>query len=109
MKKLLKGCFRKPAACPLTRVTDILGDHCSLLIIRDLLEGPRRFKDLTVSLPTVSTRTLTIKLKMLEEAGLLIRESFSEKPPRVEYSLTKEGRGLKGVIDAMMRYGEKYL
>ncbi len=97
-----------PSSCPLSRVTEVLGDHCSLLIIRDLLTGPKRFKDLSESLP-VSTRTLTLKLKKLEASRLIVRKSFSEKPPRVEYSLTADGRGLKPVVSAMMRYGEKYL
>lgn len=95
-------------SCPLSRVTAVLGDHCSLLIIRDLLTGPKRFKDLSDSLP-ISTRTLTLKLKKLEECELITRKSFLEKPPRVEYALTREGRGLKNVISAMMHYGEKYL
>ena len=95
-------------SCPLSRVTEVLGDHCSFLIIRDLLKGPQRFRDLSLSLP-ISTRTLTLKLKKLEACGLVIRQSFPEKPPRVEYSLTKEGQGLKPVISAMMHYGEKYL
>lgn len=109
MKKSFLDCLKNRSSCPLTRVTDVLGDHSSFLIIRDLLEGPKRFKDLTDSLVGVSTRTLTLKLKHLEEAGLLLRESFAERPPRVEYSLTKEGKGLKEVITAMKRYGEKYL
>ena len=57
----------------------------------------------------VSTRTLAEKLKTLEEEGLIAREEFVGKPPRVEYSLTKKGAGLKKVSDAMIEYGSKYL
>ena len=107
MKKAPKS-QKSTSSCPLSKVTEVLGDHCSFLIVRDLLQGPKRFKELSLSLP-VSTRTLTLKLKNLEARGLIIRKSFLEKPPRVEYSLTKEGLGLKPVITAMMHYGEKYL
>ncbi len=101
-KKLCTG-------CPMARAADIIGDTCSLLIIRDLLGGSRRFGDLTESLEGVSTRTLASKLKYLEKSGFLTRTAFTEKPPRVEYSLTKKGRALRGIISSMRAYGEKFL
>jgi DNA-binding HxlR family transcriptional regulator len=96
------------SACPIARAADLIGDSWSLLIVRDLLGGARRFSDLAVSLAGISTRTLTKKLQLLEKNDLLARREFSEKPPRVEYSLTPKGRAFKGIIASMKNYGEKF-
>lgn len=95
--------------CGIAKVADLVGDSCTLLIVRDLLLGPRRFGELATSLSGISTRTLTIKLKLLETYGVIERSEFREKPPRVVYALTKKGRGLHDVAEAMRIYGEKYL
>ena len=94
--------------CPVARVADILGDSCSLLILRDLLMKPRRFCDLQSSLSGISTRTLTNKLKRLENEALIQRKEFTE-PARVEYTLTEKGAALRSVINAMRAYGRRYL
>ena len=96
-------------ACPVARVADLLGDSCSLLILRDLLLKPRRFCDLQNSLEGISTRTLSNKLKRLENESLIQRKELSERPQRVEYTLTKKGAALRDVIGAMRAYGRKYL
>ena len=96
------------SACPVARVADLLGDSCSLLILRDLLESPRRFSDLQNSLSGISTRTLSNKLKRLEGEKLVQRKDFTE-PARVEYTLTKKGAALRSGINAMRAYGKKYL
>lgn len=96
------------SSCPVARVADLLGDSCSLLVLRDLLLKPRRFCDLQNSLSGISTRTLSNKLKLLEGEMLVRRKELSE-PPRVEYTLTKKGAALRGVINAMRAYGKKYL
>ena len=95
-------------SCPVARVADLVGDSCSLLVLRDLLEKPRRFGDLQNSLSGISTRTLANKLKRLEGDMLVQRKEFNE-PSRVEYILTKKGAALRDVIDAMRAYGKKYL
>ena len=95
--------------CPIARVAELLGDPCTLLIVRDLLTGNKRFKDFEASLSPMSTRTISNKLKILEEKHILIRTEFKEKPPRVEYQLTKEGRSLSTLIEDMRIYGKKYL
>ncbi len=97
------------ATCPIAKVADLIGDTVTLLIVRDLLSGPKRFGDLESSLAGVSSRTLTKRLKMLEGCGLIVRHEFAERPPRVEYALTKKGRGLGRVANAMKEYGETYL
>lgn len=97
------------SACPIAKTADLIGDSFVLLIVRDLLKGPKRFGELEFSLSGISTRTLSKKLKMLEEKGIIEREEFIEKPPRVEYSLSEKGRALNSLIKTMLKYGEKYL
>lgn len=96
-------------SCPVARVADILGDSCTLLILRDLLLGPRRFHDLQDSLLGISTRTLSNKLRILEKDGLVIRKESRVKPAHMDYALTKKGAALRSVLDAMRAYGKKYL
>lgn len=93
--------------CPIATMTALIGDHSTVLIVRDLLTGPKRFKELEKSLE-VSTRTLTIKLVNLEKEGMIVKKRFDEVPPRVEYSLTKKGKDLGIITTAMKKYGEKY-
>ena len=95
--------------CPLAKTANIIGDTFTLLIIRDLLDGAKRFGEIEKSLNGVSSRTVTNKLKFLEEKGLVARAEFSEKPPRVEYSLTNKGKSLNYIIDSMRSYGTKFL
>lgn len=95
-------------ACPIAKVADLVGDSCVILIIRDLLaHEPRRFGDFVESLSGISSRTITKKLKHLEEHEIIERTEFSERPPRVEYSLTKKGHQLSALLGEMERYGKK--
>lgn len=87
-----------------------------MLIIRDLLEGTKRFGDLqhsVVSFKTgarINSKTLTERLKVLEEVKLVVRKAFAhEKPPRVEYALTATGQELSKLIDTLRDFGKKYL
>ncbi|HET8581205.1 MAG TPA: helix-turn-helix domain-containing protein [Candidatus Paceibacterota bacterium] len=95
--------------CPVARVADLVGDSWSILILRDLLEGPRRFGDLEESLHGISSRTLAKKLKSLEEHKMITRTEHREKPPRVEYELTDAGHAFHSIIDAMRAFGSQYL
>jgi DNA-binding HxlR family transcriptional regulator len=90
--------------CGVARVAHILGDSCSILILRDLLETPRRFGELQESLKGISTRTLTNKLRFLEEEGLIAHAASSPT-----YELTQKGAGLDQIIESMRAYGKKYL
>jgi DNA-binding HxlR family transcriptional regulator len=99
----------KSSVCPVARAAALVGDLWILLIVRDLMDGPKRFKNLQESLGNISPKTLSQRLKMLEETGLIHREAFAEIPPRVEYSLMEKGAALSGVIEAMRAYGEQYL
>src|ERR1700744_2816158 len=95
-------------ACPVGRVAAVVGDHCSLLIVRDLLESPKRFGELESSLGS-STRTLAKKLKMLEHEKMLVKKESADSPSCVKYALTKKGAALEPTISAMRAYGAKYL
>lgn len=95
--------------CPIAKAADLMGDSTILLIIRDLRSAPKRFSELTASLPKVSTRTLTNKLRKLEADDIVDRVQYKKFPPHTEYRLTKKGRGFSPVITAMKKYGEMYL
>jgi DNA-binding HxlR family transcriptional regulator len=96
-------------SCPMAKAADLLGDNWTVLVVRDLLSGPKRFGELYSSLSGISTRTLTKKLNVLTEAGVVSRATFKEKPPRVEYSLTKMGQDLHEIAEAMRAFGKKHL
>jgi DNA-binding HxlR family transcriptional regulator len=80
-----------------------------LLLVRDLAEGRARFCELERSLSGISPRTLSLRLRALEEEGIVERHTFPEVPPRVEYALTGKGRALLPIIDDMREYGERWL
>ncbi|MDE1924725.1 MAG: helix-turn-helix transcriptional regulator [Patescibacteria group bacterium] len=88
--------------CPVARAADVLGDSCTLLLVRDLLSGSKRFGDLQASLQGISSRTLTNKLKSLEKSGIILHQD-------AVYILTKKGKGLAPVEKALRTYGKKYL
>lgn len=78
-------------------------------MIRDLAEGPQRFCELERSLEGISPRTLSLRLRALEDCGVLARRTYPEVPPRVEYGLTDKGEALVPLIEDMRRYGERWL
>ncbi|MBO9600817.1 MAG: helix-turn-helix transcriptional regulator [Cohnella sp.] len=92
--------------CPIAKTLDIIGTKWTFLIIRDLLiEGTLRFGDLLKSMDGISPKTLSLRLKELEDHGLLIRKVYPEVPPRVEYTLTEQGRRLESVFIELKRFG----
>lgn len=97
------------SSCPIARTASIVGDTWILLIVRDLIAGPKRFSELEHSLESISTRTLTKKLLFLEEQGIVERKKFNESPPRVEYTLTPQGVALQPVVNALFEYGNTHL
>ena len=97
------------ASCPVCRTADIVCGKWTLLVIRDLAEGAARFCELERSLAGISPRTLSLRLRALEEEGILERRTFPEVPPRVEYRLTEKGRALVPIIEAMRGYGSRWL
>lgn len=97
------------STCPVARTARIISGKWTLLIIRDLASGVKRFNQLERSLRGISPRTLSERLRSLEEEGIVLRETFPEVPPRVEYSLTVKGRDLIEVITCMRCYGNRWL
>jgi DNA-binding HxlR family transcriptional regulator len=95
--------------CPVCRTADIVCGKWTLLVIRDLAEGRARFCELERSLEGISPRTLSLRLRALEEEGIVQRQTFPEVPPRVEYTLTEKGRALVPLIDSMRLYGREWL
>jgi DNA-binding HxlR family transcriptional regulator len=97
------------ATQPLGRALRLLGDAWTLMIIHTLLTGARRFGGLLEALGNVSPKTLSHRLKMLEELGFVQRHAFLEIPPRVEYCLTEKGLALADIMKAIEQFGEHYL
>src|SRR4051794_18609757 len=95
--------------CPVCATSEIVCGKWTLLIIRDLAEGRARFCELERSLAGISPRTLSLRLRALEEEGVVERDTFSEVPPRVEYALTEKGRALIPIIEDMRAYGRRWL
>jgi DNA-binding HxlR family transcriptional regulator len=95
--------------CPVCRTAEIVCGKWTLLVIRDLAEGRSRFCELERSLQGISPRTLSLRLRALEEAGIVERQTFPEVPPRVEYALTEKGRALVPLIEDMRTYGLEWL
>jgi DNA-binding HxlR family transcriptional regulator len=97
------------SSCPVTACAEILSGKWTILLIRDLADGRSRFCELERSLEGISPRTLSLRLRALEEQGIVERKTFPEVPPRVEYSLTSKGEGLVPIIEGMRQYGREYL
>jgi DNA-binding HxlR family transcriptional regulator len=95
--------------CPVCQTAEIVCSKWTLLLVRDLSEGHSRFCELERSLTGISPRTLSLRLRALEEQGIVERQTFPEVPPRVEYALTEKGLALLPIIDDMRAYGEGWL
>lgn len=95
-------------ACPVEVTLLLLSNKWTVLILRDLFTGTKRFGELKKSLNGVSQKVLTANLRSLEEKGIIEREVFPEVPPRVEYRLTDLGKTLDPIIKSMHDWGEFY-
>src|SRR3954452_5500933 len=93
---------------PDARALDLVGDKWTLLIIRDLAAGPRRFVELQRVLPGISTEQLRSRLNRMVADGLLTRQRYREVPPRVDYELTNRARDLLPVVGALARWGYQW-
>jgi DNA-binding HxlR family transcriptional regulator len=93
--------------CPITNVLDLLGDKWTLLVIRDLVLGKRRYQEFLSSPERIATNILADRLKRLAAAGLVIRRTYQRNPARYEYILTRKGRGLEPVLEAIIVWGQK--
>lgn len=99
---------KKIMDCPVATTINLIGNKWKLLIIRDLLDGTKRFGELRKSLTGISQRVLTENLRELEKDGLVNRKVYAEVPPKVEYSLNNTGMSLCPIINAMAEWGTNY-
>lgn len=96
-------------ACPVAKSLELVGDRWTLLLVRDLLGGTRRFQDLAESLKGIAPNILSDRLKLMERHGLVRRELYSERPPRAQYTLTDRGRDLGWVVGALATWGTRHV
>ncbi|MCD4758325.1 MAG: helix-turn-helix transcriptional regulator [Arcobacteraceae bacterium] len=98
----------KEYKCSVSVTLDVFNDRWKLAIIWHLLDGDKRFKELHEIISEITQKTLTVKLKELEEKNIIHREVFPEVPPKVVYSLTTIGKELESVLAAMHKWGISY-
>ena len=94
--------------CSVAAASEIVGAKWTALIVHDLSEGARRFTELEHACERISPRTLAERLRWLEAEDIVVRRSYAESPPRVEYELTRKGRALLPIIDEMRRFGHEW-
>lgn len=108
IKDKTESSVKELPACPVETTLTLISDKWKVLILRDLLQGTKRFGELKKSIGHVSQKVLISQLRQMEESGLLTRKVYAEVPPRVEYTLTDVGYSLKPIMDAMWAWGEEY-
>lgn len=101
--------FRYPQFCALARAAEVVGERWTLLIVRELLLGPRRFSDLRERLDGISASVLTERLTRLEAGGLVVRRALERPAPAVVYELSEAGHGLQPAVSALLRWGARFL
>jgi DNA-binding HxlR family transcriptional regulator len=96
-------------SCAVAACAEVIGAKWTAILVHDLSEGARRFSQLEHSCAGISPRTLAERLRALEQEEILVRRSYPEHPPRVEYELTDKGRALLPIIEAMRGFGHNWL
>ena len=99
----------KEVECPIQSIVDTLGGKWKLSILYQLFQGTKRYGELKRLVPNATERMLTLQLRELEAAGIVLRTVYPEVPPKVEYSLTKLGLSLEPVLQTMLDWSEKYV
>jgi DNA-binding HxlR family transcriptional regulator len=99
----------KAGSCSVAATAEVIGAKWTALLVHDLSEGPRRFSELEHSCAGISPRTLSERLRWLEQEGIVLRRSYAESPPRVEYQLTDKGEAMLPIIGEMRRFGREWL
>ena len=95
--------------CPMAHALSLVGDRWSLLVVRELLKGPKRYTDLAAGLPGIGTNILAVRLRQLEQAGVLTRRKLPPPAASTVYELTEYGAGLDEVMYALARWGSRSL
>src|SRR5438045_2465223 len=94
--------------CPIEQTVTILEGKWTLLILRELFTGTKRFGELRAALPGISPKTLAERLRILEKQGIIARTIYPEVPPRVEYALTELGQTLSPIIESLRAWGTQW-
>ena len=97
------------SSCPVAGALDLVGDRWTLLVVRDLLRGKRRYGDLAASSERIPTNILADRLRRLEQGGVVERVQYSARPPRYEYRLTQRGEDLRPAIRSLAAWGLQYV
>lgn len=95
------------SSCPITNVLDLLGDKWTLLVIRDLVLGKRRYQEFLASPEAIASNILAQRLSRLTAAGLIRRHAYQRNPTRYEYFLTEKGKALEPLLEAIIVWGKK--
>jgi DNA-binding HxlR family transcriptional regulator len=95
------------SVCPITNSLDLLGDKWTLLIVRDLVLGKKKYQEFLSSPEGIATNILADRLKRLQEAGIIVRKAYQHNPVRYEYVLTNKGGDLKSVLKILASWGLK--
>jgi len=98
----------KRELCPVVETARLMEGKWDLIVIRYLMDRPRRFADLKAAMSAVSSKSLSLALRQLARKGLVERRVNAGFPVTVEYSLTKKGREMRSIIEAMRRWGRKW-
>lgn len=94
--------------CPVEYTASMIANKWKILILRDLMDGTKRYNELIRTVKGISAKVLTENLRELEGDGIIKRTVYPVVPPKVEYSMTEKGNALKPIIDLMRDYGKKY-
>lgn len=99
---------QRRSGCPIATTLDIIGDRWTLVILRDLANGKKRFSEFLDSPENIATNVLADRLALIEATGLARRKIYQQKPKRFEYELTRKGRDLLPVMQAICRWANKH-
>nr|UWI50125.1 helix-turn-helix transcriptional regulator [Clostridioides difficile] len=94
--------------CPVEITLQLISNRWKVLIIRELLDGTKRFGELKKSIGNITQKVLTSNLRSMEESDLVTRKVYPEVPPKVEYTLTETGYSLEPVLNSMYKWGDEY-
>lgn len=94
--------------CPVETTLMLIGDKWKVLILRDLMDGTKRFGELKRSIGSIGQKVLTSQLRDMEQKGLVSRKVYAQVPPKVEYTLTELGKSMSPILDTLANWGTEY-
>lgn len=97
------------SGCPIASTLDLVGDKWTLVILRDMINGKARYSEFLDSPERITTNVLADRLAKMEQSGLVVKSAYQQRPQRFAYTLTKKGRDLHPVVQAMCRWANKHV